>query len=372
MEVKEIKDKNTWENFLLGCEEKTFLDSWNWGEFQRNMGNKIWRFGVFEGAKLLSVALAFQIQARRGTFLFVPHGPASATTSAGNPNIKYEILKTLLEELKNLAKKENCSFIRISPIWERDEENTKVFKDLGFRDAPIHIHPEVTWESDITPLEEDLLMNMRKTTRYLIKQAQKNKDVKVYQSPAFAEASAGRQDLKDIEIFNKLYQEVAGRHHFIPFPLDYLKNEFSAFNPDHQPIQQVQGCPERAEGQISIFFGKYKNEIISSGIFIFWQNIAFYHHGASLLKYPKIPVSYLLQWEAIREAKKRACKVFNFWGIAPPSSTGGGHPWAGLTLFKMGFGGYKKEYVKTQDLLLSKKYWLTYLFEKLRKTKRGL
>ena len=48
------------------------------------------------------------------------------------------------------------------------------------------------------------------------------------------------------------------------------------------------------------------------------------------------------------------------------------HPWAGLTLFKMGFGGYKKEFVKTQDFPLSKLYWLTYIFEKIRKSKRGL
>ena len=47
--------------------------------------------------------------------------------------------------------------------------------------------------------------------------------------------------IKDMEIFNKLYQEVADRHHFSPFSLNYLKNEFSAFSSDNQ---------------ISIFFGK--------------------------------------------------------------------------------------------------------------------
>ncbi|GAI33015.1 unnamed protein product, partial [marine sediment metagenome] len=28
------------------------------------------------------------------------------------------------------------------------------------------------------------------------------------------------------------------------------------------------------------------------------------------------PASYLLQWEAIKEAKNRGCKLYNFWGIA--------------------------------------------------------
>jgi len=340
MEVSEITNKDIWENFLLNCEEKTFLDSWNWGEFQKKMGNKIWRFGVFENKLLFSVALVIKITARRGTFLFIPHGPV-----VKNGREQFSTISTILEELKKITREEKASFIRIAPIWERNEENNKVFKDMGFKEASIHMHPELTWELDIKSPEEELLMNMRKTTRYLIRQAQKNKEIEIYQS----------QKLEDIEIFNKLYQEVADRHHFIPFPMDYLKNEFSVFNSDNQ---------------ISIFLGKYKNEIISSGIFIFWQDIAFYHHGATSLKYPKIPVSYLLQWEAIREAKKRHCQTFNFWGIAPYENPR--HPWAGLTLFKMGFGGYKKEYLKTQDLPLSKKYWLTYLFEKLRKTKRGL
>jgi len=354
MNILEIKEKNIWENFLLDCDEKTFLSSWNWGEFNKMMGNKIWRLGVFENNNLISVALIIKIEAKRGTFLFLPHGPV---TKYEVGSMKYEVLKALLEELKKIAQEENASFIRISPVWERNEENIKVFKELSFKNAPIHMHPELTWELDITLPEDKLLMNMRKTTRYLIRQAQKNTDIKIIQS----------QKIKDIEEFNNLYQETVDRHHFIPFSLDYLKNEFSAFSPDYNPPTTQ---------NIALFFGKYKNEIISAGMFIFWQGIGFYHQGASSLKYPKIPVSYLLQWEAIKEAKKRGCKLYNFWGISPITSDFRiqipGHPWAGLTLFKMGFGGYKKEYVKTQDLPISLQYWLTYLFEKLRKQKRGL
>jgi len=371
MKVREINNKDIWENFILDCDEKTFLSSWNWGEFNKMMGNKIWRLGIFENNELFSVASVIKIAAKRGTFLFLPHGPV---TKYEIGSMRHEVLKVLLEELKKIAQEEKASLIRISPIWERNEENIKVFKDLGFRDASIHMHPELTWELDITLPEDELLMNMRKTTRYLIRQAQKNKDIEISQSqkidynpPTSSEApfrrvAGGLEShpalggwAPDIEKFNDLYQETVDRHHFIPFSLEYLKNEFSAFNVDNK---------------ISIFFGKYKNEIISAGMFIFWQGIGFYHQGASSFKYSKIPVSYLLQWEAIKEAKNRGCKIYNFWGIAPTDSPR--HPWAGLTLFKMGFGGYKKEYVKTQDLPLSLKYWLTYIFEKLRKQKRGL
>jgi len=347
-EIKEIENKEIWENSLLEFDEKTFLQSWNWGEFQKMMGNKIWRLGIFENSKLVNLILIIKITAKRGTFLFIPH------------LVSGKYLQVLVNYLKALSREEKADFIRISPVLKRNEENIKIFKELGFRDAPIHMHPELTWELDIKKPEEELLMQMRKTTRYLIRQAQKNSDIRIEQS----------LKLRDIEKFNQLYQETVDHHHFVPFSLEYLKNEFLSFSPDNQPIRQVQGCPECTEGQISIFLGKYKNDLVSGGIFIFWQNIAFYHHGASSLKYPKIPVSYLLLWEAIKEAKNRGCQKFNFWGIAEENQRN--HPWHGLTLFKMGFGGYKKEYVKTQDLPISKKYWLTYIFEKLRKTKRGL
>ena len=64
----------------------------------------------------------------------------------------------------------------------------------------------------------------------------------------------------------------------------------------------------------------------------------------------------MLQWEIIKEAKRRGCKLYDFWGYIDPKASPK-HPWAGPTLFKMGFGGRAYEYVKTQDLPLSKKYW---------------
>jgi len=335
MNIQEIKDKNVWERFFEQSKEKTFLQSWNWGEFQKAMGSKIWRLGIYDNNNLIATSLVIKIKAKRGNFLFVPHGSA----------MKHQVLETLLNELKKIAKEERADFIRIAPISERNYKNIKLFKNLGFRNAPIHMHPELSWELDISFSEDELLMGMRKTTRYLIKQGLKNKDIKIIQS----------KELKDIEIFNEINKQTVKRHHFIPFSLEFLKKQFSAF---------------RSDNQISIFLAKYQGEIIASGIFIFWQNIGFYHHGASSLKHPKIPVSYLLQWEAIKEAKKRNCKLFNFWGIISEKEKS--HPWAGLSLFKKGFGGYEKSYVKTQDFPISKKYWLIFVFEKLRKMKRRL
>ena len=337
MIIREIDDKKRWEDFVSECTEKTFCQSWNWGIFNQSMGDKVWRFGIFENEQLVAIAQVLKIKARRGSFLFVPHGPLIVLGD------KKEIIKSILEKLKDLAKTENVNFIRFSPILEVSDSN--IFKDLGFRNAPIHMHPELTWELDISLSEEDILKGMRKTTRYLIKQAEKNKDIEI---------TKGTSD-EMLNDFEKLYLETAERQSFTPFSNDYLKKEVDAFKNDNQ---------------ILIFSGKYKGEVVSSAIIVYYSGIGFYHQGASSLKYPKVPVSYLLQWEAIKEAKDRGCKLYNFWGVVPEGTKN--HPWAGLSLFKKGFGGFEKEYVKTQDYVLSNKYWLTYIIEQIRRRKRHL
>lgn len=334
MEIKEIKDQNIWESFLesIPKEEKTFLHSWQWGKFQQLLGEKIWRLGFYRANTLTAICLAIKVKARRGNFFLIPHGPL------GEP--KAEVLKLLISALK--AKKENCCFIRIATTWQRNKTNEDIFRELGFKQAPFHTNPELTWLLDISKKEEDLLKEMRKTTRYLIKQGLKTEGLEIKTS----------QSKEDVLVFNKIYQTTAQRHDFTPFSLEYLNKELEAFSP----------------GNILIFKAVYQGKVLASSMVIFWQGIGFYHQGASLPS--KIPSAYLMQWQAIREAKQRGCSLYNFWGIAESKSKK--HPWYGLSLFKIGFGGQAKEYLKTQDLPLSKRYYLTRAFEYLRKWKRHL
>ena len=342
MEINEVKNKKEWEDFLLKCREKTFLQSWNWGEFQKARGNKIWRLGVFDGENLLAVALASKITAKRGTFLLIQHGPVLKTEDK-----KKEILKIFLEKLKKIGSSEKVSFIRMNPLWERNQENQEILKELGAKEAPIHANAyEATLKLDLNPSEEELLMRLRKTTRYLIRHTLKNQDVKIEKS----------EKLDDIKPYQELTAEVAKRQGFVPFSFEYTKKEFEFFSKD---------------GRALWFFGKYKGELAAAALIIFWSGIGFYHQAASAAKYAKLSIPYLLLWEAIKEAKKRGCSLYDFWGFVDPKKHPR-HPWAGPTLFKMGFGGRAFEYLKTQDFPLSKKYWLIYGFEKVRSIKRGL
>lgn len=341
MEIKEIKDKTIWESFFKSSdlEDKTFLQSFAWGEFQEKMGNKIWRLGIFnDSGNLILAVLVSKISAKRGKFLQLQHLVSN--------NINREILKELLCKLKSIGKEEGAAFIRIAPLLKDTKENNQLFQNLGFRVAPMHANAyEATWRLRLDLPEDDIFKNMRKTTRYLIRQAQSNQDVSIVRS----------ESILDIHKYQKLNIAVAKRQGFTPFSGKYIKNEFEVFS---------------KEQNVLWFFGKYKENLACAALIIFWAGRAFYHQAASDGEYKKLSIPYLLQWEAILEAKKRGCDFYDFWGFTDPLKHPK-HPWAGPTLFKMGFGGESREYIKTHDYPLSFIYYFTFLFEKLRSLKRG-
>jgi len=118
-----------------------------------------------------------------------------------------------------------------------------------------------------------------------------------------------------------------------------------------------------------LLFAKYKGKIISGILIDFVGPMAIYHHAASDNAYRNIPANYLLLWEAIKEAKKRKKTFFNLFGIAPSDNKH--HPWSGFTMFKMGFGGERVEFIHAMDLPLSALYWKTYSIDLITKKIKG-
>lgn len=335
--VTHVNCKSIWEDFVTHHPQANFLQSWFWGEVHQKLGCKIFRLGFYHGQKIIGIALLIKKEARRGRYLECSGGPLFNEDSK-------KFLDSFTEILKILGVAEKCHFIRIRPQLPETQEYYKLFKQLGFVIAPMHLHAQNTWQLNITKSDDQLLKEMRKSTRYLIKKAIRD-EVRVTNST----------DPKDINWLYQLQLETAKRHHFIPFQEKFFLAELRAFAP---------------VDKIRIFRAEYCGEVLSVAIIIFYGNQAVYHYSGSGPKALKIPATYLMLWEAISEAKKRGLKIFNFWGIAPNDNPQ--HRFAGVTLFKKGFGGYRVDYLPAQDLPLTHYYWIIYIFERLRKIFRRL
>lgn len=317
----------------IALESRSFLQSFEYGEMQGKMGNEpVYMLIEDQDDQIVGSMLAILFKARRGRYLFMPY-----------PVMDKKIMEVILPHLRALAGTLKIDFLRISPMIDESAENKKWMADMGFRDAPVHMmHPELLWLLDLNKTEEELLKDMRKNTRYGVKQAEKmGLEVK----------SGATEEL--LKQFYEIHEETSKRQHFIPYPWAYLKAQLEVFAP---------------KDQIKIYIVENEGKPIAGAVIMFFGPEGIYHHGASLSEFNKIPSSYLIQWEAIKETKKRGMPRYNFWGVVDNAPK---HPWAGLSFFKKGFGGYGRPILHCQDLPLTPKYWFNFVIETIRRIKRG-
>jgi peptidoglycan pentaglycine glycine transferase (the first glycine) len=346
---KEISDQMTWDSFLdtfptteTGIPKVTFIQYWNWGEVQRNLGNDVYHLGIYESENLIGVALGIVINAKRGKYLYIRNGPILDWENKS-------LVNETINHLKVWAKQKRLWFVRISPLVEKSSIGEKVIKDFKF---PIFQMNDVealdTWIMNLNEAEEEIFAKIDKKDRYLIRKAQKE------EPDGFGVKTLITTDSNYIKYFYEIYKDTFTRHKWTPYSFEDIKNEFETFAKNNQA---------------SLILMEYQGKYIAGGIFIHAGFQSFYHAGASLSESNKIPASYLMLWEAIKESKRRGKTFFNFWGIAPENRPK--HPWSGLTAFKKKFPGFEQRWMKARDIPVSPLYWLTNLYERYDKHKKG-
>lgn len=336
LELSEIHEKKLWEDFVQIHPQGSFLQSWNWGELHKNLGNEVIRLGVLNQGKLTSGVEIFVRWAKRGSFIAVPAGPLI------NWENSLEVESYFLAIAK-IAKEKKVWFVRMRPNATNQVLGEEIFKKYGYIKAPMPLHAEDVWVLNLEASEEELLANMRKSTRYEIKRGAKGAiDIIQSQSPS------------DLDILYHLQAQTAKRKGFKAFEEKFLQELVKVFSPDNQ---------------VKLFFAKQQEKILSAALIIFYPPSAFYYVGAST-EDKKLPSSQFLLWQAILQAKQKGLRFFNFMGITPKEAKN--HPWSKVTFFKEGFGGARIDYLTTHDLPLRPFYWLTYLFETWQRRQRRI
>jgi len=284
------------------------VQSWEWGEFQERLKNKIIRLGVEEKEQLLCAATLTKKTLPMGkSYFYCPRGPIIIS------DLRFKILDLLFKEVGKIAKKENAIFSRFEPRNELQITNYKLQIT-----KTIDVQPAKTLILDLTKNENKLLAEMRQKTRYNIRLAEK-KGVKIIEADGAS---------SDFEEFWRLMAETKERDEFRLHNKEYYRKMLEV-------------------DFIKLFLAEYKGEIIAGNIISFFGDTVTYIHGASGNKFRNVMAPYLLQWRAIKKAKKSGYKNYDFYGIDE-------NKWPGVTRFKKGFSGEEIKYPGTYDLVFNK------------------
>lgn len=279
-----------------------FLQSSIWGEMLKKEGYEVIRVGVRGEDNWQAVATLHKIETSLGYYLYCPRGPVGT--------------KKGIEFLINNIKKNyrGAIFLRIET------------KDLSLGRKTINIQPQKSIQLDLKLDQEELLKAMHQKTRYNIHLSERK-------GLEWREAK-----LNDFSEFWRLMTITSNRDSFRIHNKKHYRNLLS-----------------NSQGSVFMFFVSYNNINIATGLFSFWGERVSYLHGGSDNQFRNLMAPYLLQWKAIKLAKEKGYKYYDFYGIDEKK-------WPGVSRFKKGFGGQIIEYTGTRDIVFCPLRYYLYSF----------
>lgn len=324
MNVEELTDgKGAWTAWLQengGGVNQTY----EWGEFRRELGWKARRLLVKDGNTTRLSALILQKPLPLGfCFFYCPVGPVVAKGDWKDRK-NQQSFTALEKHLKQLAKKERAIFFKIDPHVPIGDFPVTWLTKKGFRDSPEDIQPGFISQIDLTLSEDDILAGMKQKGRYNIRYAER-KGVTVRSG-----AGAG-----ELDIFYRLLKQTAERqgithrshHYFATFRKHFMEKADLA----------------------TFFIAEYEGKPVAAILVTFCRDEAIYLYGGSDPQDRNIYASYFIQWKGMQEAKRRGAKYYNLTGVAHADDPS--NPWYGLRQFKLKFGGPVIQLVGARDYI---------------------
>ncbi len=329
MRVQPWTDQETWERFVAGQPHSGFQQSWAWGIFKTQIGTDAVRLAVVDGDQLVGIAQALHEPWRFGQSTFtIFSGPI---VDAHVPIAQHQAaLGMLLDALAAEARKRQAMFFHIEPAIEQHSASS--FKPLQVRTKLRRARAFQPLDTQLLDLHQDevaLLAAMHEKTRYNIRLAEK-RGVQVH--VATNEGVAGA-----LEQFIVLNKQTAARDKFTSHASAYYRRLHEHLGPD----------------MLRVYVATYEKQPIAANIVMHYGDTATYLHGASSNAHRNVMAPHLLQWRQILDAKLAWKFWYDFYGIQTPQrarTSKHGATWAGITRFKLGFGGQTVSYLDAYEL----------------------
>jgi lipid II:glycine glycyltransferase (peptidoglycan interpeptide bridge formation enzyme) len=154
-----------------------------------------------------------------------------------------------------------------------------------------------------------------------------------------------------METFWKLLAETAARDRFHTHERAYYEKMFVA----------LAGGQHR-NAAMRLWLAEREGAAIAGALTVEFGGTVTYLHGASRNEDRKYMAPYLMHWHIISDAKARGFREYDLWGTAPTEDEK--HPWAGITRFKVGFGGADAAYLGAWELPVNRFWYGAYRLAK--------
>lgn len=315
MESKLITNQTQWNALLTNQPEAQFLQSWEWGEFQKALGRAMFRLGVEQNGMLVAGA---QCIVRNHGF-----GIRSLTIYRG-PVVDNKLtlsdytacMEQLLRDITALAKQEGVTLIHAEPPIQTMSPAAHFFTPSLQWEHTFSDQPNATWLLSLSKSAETLEAQLHQKTRYNIRLAEK-KGVDI-----------SNGDLSNIDTFLKLLHATSRRNRIQPHEDRYYQTMVETLLP---------------AGVLHLAKANYQSRPLAMNIVIYFGDTVAYVHGASGNEDRNVMAPYLLQWSEIQAARASGARWYDFGGVVPESSQS--HPWFGISRFKRGFGGEERRFI---------------------------
>lgn len=308
-----------WNNWMQQ-QNASFLQSWEWGDFQQSYGRVVHRIHKELGGVIGWAAQIFAHQLPAGRkYLFIPYGPVISGEVVSNQTSSDRI-NAILDAVQTIAQKDKAIFLRY--------EGTLAL--LGGRRVA-DVHPEYTRIIALSD-PETMLAGMKPKWRYNIRLAER-KGVTIRVSQA----------VEDVTKLYTLLEATAKRQHIHIHPLSYYQLMISHLS---------------QSGMARMYLAEHEGTLIAGNIMIGFGDTMTYVHGGSDPGQHAVMAPHILQWRAMCAAYEAGYKEYDMFGVAPPGQPQ--HAWAGISRFKAGFGGTVRQLGGTYEIPLDTVWYNAY------------
>lgn len=259
--------------------------------------------------------LGWQIDSIGGQYVFLRKFPLVGYF-AKMPRIQPPFPFTGISEFR---KKFKIFRLKISPFVLDSDRNyqkyRRQFRDKNYKMENSPFNPTTNFHIDLTKKEDDIFQNFTEAKRRGVRRALKN-GVLIKESD-------------DLDVFIRIRSKQY-------FPLGFLisiemKKLWKNFYPKNASL---------------LLAHNYGNKPVAGIILLFYNRYAYYWYASALKEGKRLFAPTLLVWEALKLAKRKGCKIFDFEGIYDERFPKASESWKGFTKFKEGFGGKKVVYME--------------------------